>query len=249
MSSLSFYTQQPLALATSQIHRSRSIDELQKIFLSVTPKFVNADAYGFYMFDDKLKTRTITSHQADQKFLLEYEKIRREDPLFNHLLKKKKFTHSLDMFNQRDWMQQPLHEFLSRWGLDYSIEAPLTHEGNILGTLNFAIGGSKYFAKESIVAARFLCNEFDAAYKRILETEKLQNSLAKFEVNDILLKKIPKRAQQVLELLVSGLNNHAISENLNISENTVRHHIKYIYKTLGVHNRAQLTKYVLTKNT
>ena len=242
------YIQQPLALATSQIHRSRSLEELQKTFLAVTPRFVNADAYGMYLFDDELKTKTISSHQANKKFLNEYEKIRAEDPLFKHLLHNKKFTHSLDVFDRKEWMQQPLHDFLSRWGLDYSIEAPLIHEGNILGTLNFAIGGRKYFGEESIASARFLCGEFDVAYKRILETQQLKDALQEVEMGGVELQKIPKRAQQVLELLVSGLKNHAISERLDISENTVRHHIKHIYKILGVHNRAQLTKRVLIEN-
>lgn len=244
MSSLSIHMQQPLALATSQIHRSRSLAELQKTFLAIAPKFVNADAYGLYIFNDKLDTWTITSHQANRRFLAEYEKVRKEDPLFKFLLQKKKFTHSLEMFNESDWLKQPLHSFLSQWGLAYSIEAPLVHDGHISGTLNFAVGGKKYFARESLAAARFLCSEFDAAYKRILEFEKLKNELKESGRDRASLQKIPKRARQVLELLILGLNNQAISERLDISENTVRHHVKHIYKTLDVHNRAQLVKYV-----
>jgi DNA-binding CsgD family transcriptional regulator len=247
MSSLSIYRQQPLALATSQIHRSRSLNELQNAFLTIVPKFVDADAYGLYIFDENLETRTVISHQANHKFLAEYELIRQEDPLFKFLLQKRKFTHSLAMFNQSDWLRQPLHEFLSRWGLDYSIEAPLSHDGNISGTLNFAIAGNRYFAKENLATARFLCSEFDLAYKRILEFEQLKNELKKHGLAGNTMQKVPKRARQVLELLVSGLNNYAISERMGISENTVRHHVKHIYKILGVHNRAQLTKYVFAE--
>lgn len=247
MNSLSIQRQQPLALATSQIHQSRSLRELQKAFLTVAPKFVNADVYGLYLFDDKLETSTVISHHANHKFLSEYELVRREDPLFNFLLQKKKFTHSLEIFNQNDWLQQPLHSFLSRWGLDYSIEAPLVYDGNISGTLNFAIGGKKYFTRESLVVARFLCNEFDITYKHILDFEKLKLELKELGRARISTQDLPQRAQQVLELLLLGLNNQAISERLSISENTVRYHVKNIYKTLGVHNRAQLARSVFTE--
>ena len=247
MNSLSMPLQQPLALATSQIHRSRTLDELQHTFLDVAPKFVNADAYGLYLFDGNLKTTTVISHRANRKFLSEYETVRREDPLFNFLLKYKKFTHSLDIFNQADWLRQPLHDFLSRWGLDYSIEAPLVHDGHISGTLNFAIGGEKYFARESLAAARFLCNEFDETYRRILEFEQLKNEVQRCRPGNACLQDLPERACQVLELLLTGLNNLAISARLNISENTVRYHVKHIYKVLGVHNRAQLAKCVFTE--
>ncbi len=247
MNSLSIQMQQPLALATAQIHRSRSLHELQKAFLSVAPKFVHADAYGLYLFDDNLEIRTVISHHAQHRFLTEYEKIRREDPLFKFLLQKKKFIHSLEIFNHKDWLRQPLHDFLSRWGLDYSIEAPLVHDGRISGTLNFAIGGSQYFGEESLAVARFLCSEFNASYRRILEFEKLKVTTKNPGLARASIQRMPLRTRQVLELLVTGLHNYAIAESLSISENTVRYHIKHIYKTLGVHNRVQLTKQVLTE--
>ncbi len=246
MNSLSIQKQQPLALATSQIHRSCSLEELQFTFLNVAPKFVKADAFGVYLFDDNLETKTVTAHQANKKFLSEYEKIRTEDPLFRFILQKKKFTHSLDIFDQCDWMQQPLHDFLSRWGLDYSIEAPLIHNGNISGTLNFAIGGEQYFGKESLAAARFLCNEFNITYKRILDFSNLKNEVETLRSSKKPTQSLSKRAQEVLELLTTGLNNQAISEHLHISENTVRYHIKQIYRVFAVHNRAQLLRYVFS---
>lgn len=240
MNSSCLQLQQPLALATSQIHRCRSVDELQSTFLKITPEFVSADAYGLYTFDNQLETKSIISHQANDKFLAEYEAFREKDPLFKFLLRKKSFTHSLDIFSHKDWLRQPLHSFLSRWGLHYSIEAPLIHEGRISGTMNFALGGDRYFSKNSLIVAQFLCNEFDMAYKRIQEFNKLMDEVNQFELNKTCLRKLPTRAQQVLELVIAGLNNSAIAKQLSISENTVRYHIKQIYRQFDVHNRAQL---------
>ena len=238
----SIVNQQALALATSQIHRSRSLQELQNTFLSVAPKFVDADAYGLYLFDKDLQTSSVISHRANQKFLAEYEKIRSDDPLFNYVVSEKRFTHSLAIFEKRDWLQQPLHGFLSRWGLDYSIEAPLVCEGRITGTLNFAIGGKHYFAEESLALAEFLCAEFDATYQRLLELERLRKQAATSIAHSGRFEDLSQRSGQVLELLLGGMSNRQISTQLNISENTVRYHVKQIYRQYGVHNRAQLLR-------
>ena len=242
----SLQSQEPLALAVSRIHRSRSLDDLQKNFFFVLPKFVNADAFGMYLFDDKLNTDTVFSYHANPEFLDEYEDMRSSDPLFKYLLRKKTFTHSLQIFDRQEWFRQPLHEFLSQWGLDYSIEAPLILDGHLKGTLNIARGGRKYFERDSLTMARFLCNEVDAVYARISKWNALKKELALMTMSSNMMEYISGRAQEVLELAIIGSSNRAISSRLNISENTVRHHLKRIYRVLGVRNRAQLVQRVLS---
>jgi len=235
-----------LALATSLIHRSRSLEDLRKAFFFIAPKFVHGHAYGMYLFDEKLNTETIFYYQANQEFLNEYENIRDSDPLFKCLLQKQKFTHSLEIFDMQEWLKQPLHDFLSHWGLDYSIEAPLIVDGQVKGTLNIARAGKKYFEPDGLISASFLCNEIDAAFKRIHEMDALKKALALDRGTPDLRICISRREQEVLELAVTGLCNRAIAGRLTISENTVRHHLKRIYQAFRVHNRAQLVQRVLS---
>ena len=49
---------------------------------------------------------------------------------------------------------------------------------------------------------------------------------------------LTEREREVLQLLVSGLNNADIGEKLFVSTNTVKQHLKTIFEKLGVHNRA-----------
>lgn len=233
-------TQQSLALATSQIHRSRSLHELQNTFVRIAPQFVAADAYGFYLFDENMRIKEVKAQHANHNFLDEYENVRDDDPLFKNLVEKQRFTHSLALFEEREWQRQPLHDFLSRWGLDYSIEAPLVYDGKISGTLNFAIGGEDYFAETSLHTARFLCEEFNHSYKRILEHESLISKSSLPGQQGQGMENLGVRSREILELLLQGLNNRAMAGQLNISENTVRYHIKQIYRVFGVHNRAEL---------
>ncbi len=54
------------------------------------------------------------------------------------------------------------------------------------------------------------------------------------------LKNILSKTELKISLLLEqGLSNKSISEHCDISENTVKFHLKNIYKKLGVHNRLQ----------
>ena len=51
---------------------------------------------------------------------------------------------------------------------------------------------------------------------------------------------LTEREMEVLRLIDEGMSNHEIAENLNITINTVKGHIKNIYQKLGVNRRVQL---------
>lgn len=54
------------------------------------------------------------------------------------------------------------------------------------------------------------------------------------------------REREVLELLVRGVtSNHELTEQLRISENTVRYHLRNILQKLHLQNRAQIVAYAL----
>jgi len=50
---------------------------------------------------------------------------------------------------------------------------------------------------------------------------------------------LSKTEIKVIQLLSKGLSNKSISEECEISENTVKFHLKNIYKKLKVHNRLE----------
>jgi len=50
---------------------------------------------------------------------------------------------------------------------------------------------------------------------------------------------LSKRELQILQLLVKGINNQEIADNLFISIQTVRNHIRHIYEKLQVHSKSQ----------
>lgn len=232
-----------LALVVSAIHRSRTVEDLQRACVGVCRDVVQAEAVGIYLLNEQFQPTAIFSHGVVQGFLPEYEKVRPQDPLFRHLLATGRFTHSMELFDRRAWFDQPLHTFLSRWGLHYSIEAPLTYNGVVRGTLNLARCGTEYFSSPSLEISRFLCSEVNVAFQHICEMNTLRAELeAALSHADV--PALNFRARQVMQAAVSGLSNREIAGKLGISENTVRTHLKQVYRRLGVHSRAQLARRV-----
>lgn len=56
------------------------------------------------------------------------------------------------------------------------------------------------------------------------------------------LPKLGARQIEVLRLIAEGATNKDISDNLNISENTVKTHLKHIFQELGVNKRTACTR-------
>ena len=56
------------------------------------------------------------------------------------------------------------------------------------------------------------------------------------------LAQLSPRQREVLELLALGMDNDQIATRLYISRNTVKFHVRTIYRRLGVHNRVEAAR-------
>ena len=72
--------------------------------------------------------------------------------------------------------------------------------------------------------------------------------LAKLKVFMVWRKGLSTREIEISELVASGYTNENISKKLNISEPTVKTHIRNIYSKTDIHDRANLAIYVLKSN-
>ena len=72
--------------------------------------------------------------------------------------------------------------------------------------------------------------------------------LAKLKAFMVWRKGLSTREIEISELVASGYTNEKISKRLNISEPTVKTHIRNIYSKTGIHDRANLAIRVLKSN-
>ena len=54
------------------------------------------------------------------------------------------------------------------------------------------------------------------------------------------MNELTEREQEVAELAAKGYRNHEIAEELHISENTVKHHLKIIFQKMNIDRRTKL---------
>ena len=65
--------------------------------------------------------------------------------------------------------------------------------------------------------------------------------LSKDPLSDEYKYKFSKREAEIIDALIQGKNNRQIAESVNLSYNTIKTHVKNIYKKAGVTNRTELT--------
>jgi DNA-binding NarL/FixJ family response regulator len=71
------------------------------------------------------------------------------------------------------------------------------------------------------------------------------NNLAKAAEQKVLAPKLTDRELQVLKLVAQGLSNREVAEQLFISENTVKNHVRNILEKLHLHSRMEAVVYAV----
>jgi len=71
------------------------------------------------------------------------------------------------------------------------------------------------------------------------------NNLAKAAQQKVLAPKLTDRELQVLKLVAQGMSNREVAEQLFISENTVKNHVRNILEKLHLHSRMEAVVYAV----
>ena len=70
--------------------------------------------------------------------------------------------------------------------------------------------------------------------------QKNQNENGQMEKNEIEVVDLTEREKEIVRLVIAGLSNREIGEQLYIAESTVKKHMSHIFEKLEVKNREQL---------
>jgi DNA-binding NarL/FixJ family response regulator len=109
----------------------------------------------------------------------------------------------------------------------------------------------KFFEKQSTEKINFHLIEKNSniiEVSRILQRILLKNSLEQSNTeNSSAVLKLSKRHRQIINLLSKGYSNTQISEELSITEHTVKVHFYRLFKVLGVKNRLQALHYARSR--
>jgi DNA-binding NarL/FixJ family response regulator len=99
-----------------------------------------------------------------------------------------------------------------------------------------AAGAASYVTKETPVPT------FLDAVARTIDGQSVLIPAPKTPPTSLGASPLSQRAQEILDLTVSGLTSRQIGERLGLSSRTVENHLRDIYARLGVNSRAQLVR-------
>ncbi len=84
----------------------------------------------------------------------------------------------------------------------------------------------------------------DRVQKSLLDDQSFRISLARKQEIEAKFEKLTEREQQVLELILQGLANKTIAEDLSLSQRTVEVHRSRIMEKMGTRSIAQLVRMI-----
>jgi two-component system nitrate/nitrite response regulator NarL len=92
----------------------------------------------------------------------------------------------------------------------------------------------------------------DAALGKMVISEKLTSVLAdalrKGDTKPNILSSLTSRENEILRYIAKGLSNKLIARELNISDGTVKVHVKHILKKLGLSSRVQAAVWMISQS-
>lgn len=126
----------------------------------------------------------------------------------------------------------------------YAIQMILAREKQFLGVITlYRTIGKENFQYDDVFLLDMLKDHL--SFRLYNERLNVQNSVQKMKISEVVEKyHLTKREETILKLLLQGLDNESISNELVISINTLKKHILNIYRKLGINNRIQMFKMI-----
>lgn len=234
-----------------KIHTIENLTKMRKIFLESTNLIIPYDVATFYLASrnkPQLLSDPVAVNVPEEK-LDEYDEFEQID--YTRWI----FTSANSMaYKETDLISNSerekslfYKEFYAPHNIHYSVQLCLSFNGVFYGIVSlYRPKTSTDFSDKDL----FVLNQIKGHLSYRLYKESLTKK-ANIEKNIFTDGSNPlnnkfdltKREIEVLLLVVKGLSNKDIAENLYISEHTVKKHLKSSYKKLDVKNRIQLLKF------
>jgi DNA-binding NarL/FixJ family response regulator len=211
---------------------AQTVPEVISLALDDTPAIIFGDAVGVYLFEQG--SLDIHSRGASDRAVSTYLSLPAgSDPLLIRMQETKAPVHERLVFSPGTWRAHPLYECVAGpFGFEHYLAAPLIGRGEIIGALTLARCGREHpFTDRDLIAAATATAYISVAlaYSRRCETSVAAS-----------LSHLTQREKQISVFVAKGLSNIEIARQLEISENTVKKHLKTMFAKLGVSRRAEL---------
>lgn len=219
--------------------------------LTIASHIADADIYQFYLYNDLFIP--VASYYKDPSLeILETYPTYGNTPMKDYIQKHKIPVHNYMPELRKQWDISAKRSVFDSYGLKYTLAAPMYYSGHWIGSFNMA-RRREMFGKDELEMAETITKLMVLALRHnrhqlkesilnlYFSTEKSSKNEKLLAGNtQISLESLTNRETEILHLLVDGMSYLDISEKLYISVNTVKHHVKNIYRKLHINSRVKL---------
>jgi DNA-binding CsgD family transcriptional regulator len=237
-------------------------------------RLLQADSGAIHLIDHRYQSLVATTQGAPERMLLDFESISRRTNVYLQQSLATRFPVHDAMIHSRaiEHQRSPEGLVLSRYGFEHCLFMLLLGNGRPVGTaaVTRRTGRPPFTSRELAVAHRLgsflsiaLANAVTHARGRPIAEPFAPPSWSDGDTQTLLLDDLPagehdptteagldvtdvitKREREVLVLAMNGLQNAEIAIELGIATNTVKQHMKHIFRKIGVRSRIDALLYL-----
>lgn len=237
-------------------YKSDIVGQMAFSMLKVCSKYIEADSYSFYLYDNLYIPIANYFPYEDYPELASTPMLK-STPIVDYMRKNNKAVGSLIPEVKTIWESSPLYNLLSCHGLSYFLAGPLIHNDIWLGSINLSRKSGEFSPQEleqidflsDVVVAFFESSEALMTKGSIVSIEHADNGLEKLMIHNLNYGNfdfdklaLTNREEEIVREMATGKTYKEIADKLYISVNTVKYHVKNIYRKAGASSKAKMLR-------
>ncbi|MEM9088271.1 MAG: LuxR C-terminal-related transcriptional regulator [Cyanobacteria bacterium P01_F01_bin.53] len=225
-----------------EIAQAKNEQGLRSRFIDTIGGHFQAQRWGIYLYSPQGELSSVDIHGMHnvEAFVERYQSIGKAvDPVLKHVETYHTPAHEGLFYTPNEWENSPLYtRCCATMDHAHFMTGPIVGDGHMRGAVYFSrTSGTPAFTHQNLSELGAVCAHLSA---------QLAAFTPKSELTPTAHKLLITRELQIAELVATGLTNAAISQQLWITENTVKQALKKIFRKLNVNNRAALVAKLLS---
>jgi len=236
------------------------ISQLALSMLKMCSSYIRADSYSFYLYDNLFLPIANYFPGCVYSELNDYPYMA-NTPLADYMKKHRCAVSNSSPEIQALWEKSTMHRLLIKSGLEYVLAAPLLHNGDWMGSINISRADSPFTNQDlehldfisKLIVVFFESSEMLVRNNAYVSISSDESGVASLMVHNLNLtgqhirEETPSaglsdREKQVLDFLAEGYSYKSIADEMCVSINTVKYHVKNIYRKSGINSKIRLIR-------
>ena len=227
----------------ADIAQTTSEKELRSRFIGSIGSYFQSQRWGIYLYNTQGQLSSVDTYgiRNVEAFVQRYQSVGKAvDPVLKYVSTYHAPAHEGFFYQPKEWKRSALYTRCCA-SMDHAhlMTGPVVGNGRLTGAIYFArTTGTPAFQAQNIRELGAVCAHMSAQLATFRPTPVIEASIHSLLTN---------RERQVAMLVAEGLTNKEISQQLWVSENTVKQALKKIFRKLCVSNRAGMVSKLLSE--